>query len=52
VTHKCHPEAKPKDLAGGNVRFFVSLRTPKKWRFDFLFLIFEFSSNGGFGYYN
>ncbi len=42
MTRKCHPEAKPKDLAGGNMRFFASLRTPKKRRFDFLFLIFGF----------
>jgi len=23
MTRKCHPEAKPKDLAGGNMRFFA-----------------------------
>jgi len=34
MTRKCHTEAKPKYLADGNMRFFASLRTPEKRRFD------------------
>jgi hypothetical protein len=43
MTHKCHPEAKPKDLAGVEERLFASLRTPKNRRFDLLSLIFDLS---------
>ncbi|TKJ39211.1 MAG: hypothetical protein CEE38_00195 [Planctomycetes bacterium B3_Pla] len=46
MTRKCHTEAKPKYLAGGNIpdarlSGFASLRTPEKRRFDFLVLLFD-----------
>jgi sialate O-acetylesterase len=40
MARQCHPEAKPKDLAS-RCRFFASLRTPKKRRFNFCTLIFN-----------
>ena len=42
MARQCHPEAKPKDLVS-RCRFFTSLRTPKKRRFNFCILIFNLS---------